>query len=195
MRKAFKIVLGVVLALPVIGCIAFKAAEVRYLKGFLPPAYGHVELEDKTTLVAGFGPGGHDAVLAFFHLSEEVASLMEVEGKFWLQDAESSVELQRSVQAGEWNSTPLNGEVYAWANAANCASEMSDWWLASHTGHSCPGIAAYLRGYGFLDKLSASKTKLVDEVLQAEGAFISRRRIGYLIVAPERNLVIFAHAG
>ena len=195
MRKAFKIVLGVIPALPVIGFIALKATEVRHLKSFLPPAYGHVELEHKTTLVAGFGPGGHDAVLAFFHLSEEVASLMTLEGKVWLQDAESSVELRRSVQAGEWNSTPLTGEVYTWANAANCAPEMSDWWVASHTGHSCPGIAAYLRGYGFLDKLSASKTKIVDEILHAEGAFISRRRVGYLIVAPERNLVIFAHAG
>lgn len=120
---------------------------------------------------------------------------MAIEGKDWLQDAESSVELRRSAQAGAWNSTPLTGEVYAWANAANCASGISDWWLVSHTGYACPGIAAYLRGYGFLEKFSVSKTKLVDEVLQAEDAFISRRRVGYLIVAPERNLVIFAHAG
>ena len=195
MRRAFKIVVGVVLALSVIGFIAFKATEVRHLKGFLPPAYGHVDLEDKTTLVAGFGPGGHDAVLAFFHLSEEVASLMAVEGKVWLQDAEKSVELRRSVQVGEWISTPLTGEVYPWASASNCAPDVSDWWVASHTGHSCPGIAAYLREYGFLDPLDVSKTVLVDEILQGEGAFISRRRVGYLIVAPERNLVIFAHAG
>lgn len=197
MRKVFKIVLAVVLAVPVpvIGFIAFKATDVRHLKGFLPPAFGHVDLEDKTTLVAGFGPGGHDAVLAFFRLSEEVASLIEFGGEVWLQDAEKSVELQRAVQADEWISTPLTGEVYAWVNAANCASEMSDWWGASHTGHSCPGISAYLRGYGFLDKLGVSMTELVDKILQGEGAFISRRRVGYLIVAPERNLVIFAHAG
>lgn len=195
MRKAFKIVLGVVLALPVIGFIAFKATEARHLKGFLPPAYGHVDLLEKTTLVAGFGPGGHDAVLAFFRPSEEIASLITVEGEVWLQDAEDSVELRRSVQADEWIPTPLTGEVYAWANAANCTSEMSDWWTASHTGHACPGISAYLGGYGFLYKLGVSKTELVDEILQGEGAFISRRRVGYLIVAPERNLVIFAHAG
>ncbi len=195
MRKAFKIVLGVVLALPVIGFIAFKVTEARYLKGFLPPAYGHVDLHDKTTLVAGFGPGGHDAVLASFRLSEEIASLIAIEGETWLQDAEESVELRRSTQAGEWIPTPLTGEFYAWANAANCASEMSDWWTASHTGHACPGISAYLRGNGFLDRLGVSKTKLVDEILQGEGAFISKRRVGYLIVAPERNLVIFAYAG
>ncbi|KJZ17474.1 hypothetical protein TW80_17040 [Loktanella sp. S4079] len=189
------IVLGVVFTLPIVGFIAFKATETRHLKGFLPPDYGHVDLAGKTTLVAGFGPGGHDAVLAFFRLSEDVASLVSLEGEAWLQEAENSVELPRSVQAGEWVSTPLTGEVYGWANVSNCASEVSDWWIASHTGHSCPGIAAYLRGYGFLDKLEVSKTNLVDDVLQGEGAFVSRRRVGYLIVAPDRNLVIFAHAG
>ncbi|MCI5100738.1 hypothetical protein [Phaeobacter italicus] len=195
MRKALKTVLGLVLTLLIIGFIAFKATEVRHLKGFLPPAYGHVDLEDKTTLTAGFGPGGYDAVLAFFRLSEDISSLVLLEGEAWLQDAEKSVELRRSVQVGEWISTPLAGEVYPWASASNCAPDLSDWWVASHTGHSCPGIAAYLRGYGFLDQLDVSKTVLVDEVLQGEGAFISRRRVGYLIVAPERNLVIFAHAG
>ncbi|MCY4181222.1 MAG: hypothetical protein OXD48_13295 [Litoreibacter sp.] len=195
MRKAFGIVLSVVLVLPVIGFVAFKATEIRYLKGFVPPAYGHVDLEDKTTLVAGFGPGGHDAVLAFFHLSEEVASLMAAEGVVWLHDAETSVELRRSTQADEWITTPLTGEVYSWAYAANCSSEIGDWWLVSHTDHTCPGISAFLRGYGFLDELSVSKTELVDEILQSEGSFISRRRVGYLIVAPERSLVIFAHAG
>lgn len=195
MRKALKIVLGLILTLPIISYIAFKAAEVRHLKGFLPPAYGQVNLEDKTTLIAGFGPGGHDAVLAFFHLSEEVASLVSLEGEVWLENAEDSVEFRRSVQVGEWIPTPLTGDVFAWTNASNCDSDVSDWWLASHTGHSCPGIAAYLRGYGFLDELDVSKTELVDKILRSEGAFISKRRVGYLIVAPDRNLVIFAHAG
>jgi len=74
--------------------------------------------------------------LAFFRLSEEVASLVSLEGEVWLQNAENSVELWRSVQVGEWISTPLTGEVYAWANASSCASDVSDWWVASHTGHS-----------------------------------------------------------
>lgn len=50
-------------------------------------------------------------------------------------------------------------------------------------------------GYGFVDKLDVCKTEFVDEILNSEGAFVSRRRVGYLIVAPERNLVVFAHAG
>lgn len=196
LRKALTICLGVLLALPIIGFFAFKVAEVQYLKSFLPPAYGQVVLEDRTTLTAGFGPGGHDAVLAFFRLSDEVAQLVSLEGEAWLQVAEKSLKLTRSVQVGEWVSTPLSGDLYSWAhNASSCAPEKSDWWLASHTGHSCPGIAAYLRGYGFLDKLDVSKTELVDQILNSEGAFVSRRRVGYLIVAPERNLAIFAHAG
>ncbi|MEP1328531.1 hypothetical protein, partial [Pseudophaeobacter sp.] len=70
--------------------------------------------------------------------------------------------------------------------------------LASKSGKKAStiiGAIQYLRGYGFFDKLDVSKTELVDEILRSEGAFISRRRVGYLIVAPERNLVIFAHAG
>lgn len=195
MRKALKISISTLLALPVIGLVAFKVSEASHLKGFIPPAFGHVVLEGKTSLVAGFGPGGHDAVLAFFKLSDEVASSISLGGSAWLQVAEESNELRRAAQLEDWKSTPLTGDHFAWADDANCSPNISDWWIASHTGHSCPGIAAYLRGYGFLDRLDVSKTELVDAILQSEGAFISRRRVGYLIVAPKRGLVIFAHAG
>lgn len=195
MRVTIKIVCGTILALPLIGFVAFKVSEHRYLKGFLPPAYGSVVLEDKTSLVAGFGPGGHDAVLAFFRLSDDVASVISHKGQTWLQEAENTIELRRSKQSGEWISTPLTGSQFAWADELNCEAEGSDWWTASHTGHLCPGIAAYLRGYGFLDKLDISKTAAVDAILRSKGAYISKRQLGYLIVAPEQRLVVFAHAG
>ena len=142
-------------------------------------------------MVAGIGPGGHDAVLAFFELPDEIAHAMLEGGKYWLQDAESSVENRRARQHGEWLTTPLDATSFAWTDTENCQSE----WNPPHAGHSCPGIAAYLEGYGFLRKLSLSKTEVVDEILFDEGSYISKRRVGYLIVSPENGLVVFAHAG
>ena len=195
MRTSVKIILGAILAVPMVAFVSFKITETGHLKGFLPPAYGTIVLEHKTSLVAGIGPGGHDAVLAFFRLSDDVAEKVAIGGLSWLQDAETSVQLRRSKISGEWLSTPLVKNTFAWANKSNCEPENSDWWTASHSGHSCPGIAVYLRGYGFLDKLEVSKTEAVDTILQGEMAYISKRRVGYLIVAPKRRLVIFAHAG
>lgn len=195
MRTAIKIILATILALPLAAFVAFKVMEVRYLKGFLPPDYGTIVLEHKTSLVVGFGPGGHDALLVFFRLSDGVADKIARGGLNWLQVAEKSVQLRRSKIAGEWVKTPLPDKTFAWTGKANCEAENSDWWTASHTDHSCPGIAAYLRGYGFLDKLDVSKTEAVDRILQSGTAYVSKRRVGYLIVAPEQGLVVFAHAG
>ncbi len=193
-RVIKRIFLGL-MALILVGIISWKVGERRYLIGFLPPAFGGVTLEGTTSFVAGFGPGGHDATLAFFRLPDEVASSILIEGIGWLQSAETSVEKSRAKQAEEWSATPLDGTAFAWANESNCQIELSDWWTASHTGHSCPGIAAYLRGYGFLDRLKVSKTEAVDQILFGGGAYISKRRVGYLIVAPEQGLVVFAYAG
>ena len=195
MRTAVKIIFSAILVVPFVAFISFKITEKRYLKGFLPPAYGTIVLEHETSLVAGIGPGGHDAVLAFFRLSDDVADKIAIGGSSWLQEAETSVQLRRSKISGEWLSTPLTNKTFAWADESNCEPENSDWWTASHSGHSCPGIAAYLRGFGFLDKLEVSKTETVDTILQGEMAYISKRQVGYLIVAPERRLVVFAHAG
>lgn len=195
MRITIKIILGTILVLLLAAFGAFKINEVRHLKGFLPPDYGTIVLEDETSLVAGFGPGGHDAVLAFFRLSDDVADKIAIGGSNWLQEAEKSVQLRRSKIAGKWLNTPLTSKTFAWTDKANCEPGNSDWWTASHTGHSCPGVAAYLRGHGFLEKLEVSKTEAVNAILQGETAYISKRRVGYLIVAPERRLVVFAHAG
>lgn len=38
-------------------------------------------------------------------------------------------------------------------------------------------------------------TELMDEILFSSGGYVSKRRVGYLIISPERGLVIFAQAG
>lgn len=186
-----RVVFSGLAALMLIGFVSFKFAERVHLKGFLPPAFGNVSVLSTTSFVAGFGPGGHDAVLAFFKLPSDVASILTKEGIDWLQSAESSVMQRRARQEGDWIPTPLNGSSFEWTNAKNCQSE----WNPPHAGHSCPGIAAYLEGYGFLGRLSTSQTEVVDEILFSEGSYISKRRLGYLIVSPQRRLVVFAHAG
>ncbi len=186
-----KVFFGGLVTLALMGFVSLKIAERRHLKGFLPPAFGNVTVLGTTRLVAGLGPGGHDAVLAFFELPDDVASIMMREGVGWLQSAETSAKYGRARQEGEWISTPLNSTSFAWTNAKNCQSE----WNPPHAGHVCPGIAAYLEGYGFLGKLAVSKTEVVDEILFTEGSYISKRRVGYLIISPQKRLVVFAHAG
>ena len=192
-------VTALILTLPIVLVITiseiWNALESRYYEGFLPPAYGNASLLRQSSFSAGFGPGGYDAVLAFFSLSNDVALSVVDEGANWLERAETSVDLRRAKQATPWANTPIDQAVFTWASPQSCMADYGHWQTDVRDGHSCPGVASYFGGYGFNGELTISDTEAVNDVLFSEGAFILKRRVGYLIVAPQRQLVIFMHAG
>ena len=196
MNRALKVIslviFGLFLAAFTFSNIASRIAERQYLEGLVPPAYGSVKLQSTTSLVTGVGPGDFDAQLAFFTLPSDTASLISKGEVSWLEQADLPARGRRSARDGEWFPTPLAKTSFAWMDEENCTSGER---MVPYAGHSCPGIAAYLSGYGFLDKLAVSKSRIVDEILLGEGSYISQRQAGFLIVSPERRLVLFAHAG
>lgn len=169
--------------------LLWRMSENRRLADLLPSVYGEVTVRFKSSAAFGPGPGGYDVILVVYSLTEDIAAAMAEGGAEWLEQADYSANRPESQRLGSWLPTPIDGRYVDWADSRECATPSTD------GRHACPGVAAYLGGYDFLEEIPVRMTQEIDSYLFRPGSYISKRRLGYLIVSPKAQTAIFVHAG
>lgn len=166
----------------------WKIFEYRFYLSQLPKELGVWHITHLTTATYGFGPGGESRGFVLFALPQSTADEILELGTGWF---EQLAPFDRSFDRLEWATTPFSPEEVHWTTQKGC--DLSDWWTEAGAGHVCPGIAAFVRGFGFLYDLDPDVTAFVDQSVFSEGAYVLEGRSRLILVDPKRRYVVYAY--
>lgn len=129
----------------------------------------------------GFGPGGNEAGIRFYPLSEDVSRKVRVDGvKFLSQqppNIEENSQAQR-VQYKNWGETPIRGKHWE-----------------TNPENGLLNVIEYICVYGFCIDIPSDHLKQVNEIISRPGSFYTYSHNGIIVVCPERKLVLYFYNG
>ena len=172
------------LAVSIMVCvIGWETLQYSWYQSLLPAGIEAPLVEYKRFRNYGFGPGGDEAGLIVYRMSERSARLLERDGiDHLLRAAEAEPGRSRRTY-WEWRATPV----------------VLDRRWTSHGEHSCgrePSIGSVVDYADFRCGLRPSVVDRIDRIVFASGAYYaSGRGSSMIIVAPRERLVVLAYNG
>lgn len=175
---AFLLLIGVLVCAPV---AAYKVYEKRFNLNHVPDALGVHSISYELQESWGFGPGGNEAGILVYPLSEEVSRQVEQGGVKFLQTMppNQNQEDRRWQGAYEtWLETPV-------ANP--------QWKLNAKTGRL--DVMDYICVYGFCIDVAPDVVKEANEIVNSAGSYYAQGRIGIIVVSPTKKKILYFYNG
>jgi len=129
----------------------------------------------------GFGPGGNEAGIRFYPLSDEVSSRIRRGGISYLQQLPPNKNQSSRDWRGryeQWSETPIQGD---------------HWKINENTG--LLSVIDYICAYGFCIDIPPERLRQANEIVSKPGSFYARGRIGIIVVSPKQKLVLYFYNG
>lgn len=129
----------------------------------------------------GFGPGGNEAGIRLYPLSEEVSSRIGRSGISFLQQLPPNQDQPSRDWRGryeQWSETPIQGP---------------HWRINENTG--LLNVIDYICAYGFCIDIPPDRLRQANEIVSRPGSFYARGRIGTIVVSPKHKLVLYFYNG
>jgi hypothetical protein len=129
----------------------------------------------------GFGPGGNEAGIRFYPLSDEVAFRIGRGGINYLQQLPPNKDQPSRDWRGryeQWSETPIQGD---------------HWKIDENTG--LLNVTDYICAYGFCIDIPTDRLRQANEIVSKPGSFYARGRIGTIVVSPKEKLVLYFYNG
>lgn len=129
----------------------------------------------------GFGPGGNEAGILFYPLSDEVSSRIGSGGVNYLQQLPPNKDQPSRDWRGryeQWSETPIQGD---------------HWKTNESTG--LLNVIDYICAYGFCIDIPPDRLRQANEIVSRPGSFYARGRIGTIVVSPKQKLVLYFYNG
>lgn len=174
----FLLLLVVLLAAPV---ATWKHYEQAFALQAVPDA-----LQVRSIIYAneeswGFGPGGNEAGIRFYPLSEDVSSRIQSGGVSYLDHLPPNEDQASRSWRGsytQWSETPIRGD---------------HWRPDANTG--LLNVVDYICAYGFCIDIPPDRLRQANEIVSKPGSFYARGRIGTIVVSPKQKLVLYFYNG
>ena len=129
----------------------------------------------------GFGPGGNEAGIRVYPLSDEVSSRIGRGGINYLQQLPPNKDQPSRDWRGryeQWSETPIQGD---------------HWKINEKTG--LLNVIDYICAYGFCIDIPPDRLRQANEIVSKPGSFYARGRIGTIVVSPKQKLVLYFYNG
>ncbi len=180
-KLRFKKFLLLVASLVLVPTAMWKLYERKVILKTLPDA-----LEVKTILYQneeswGFGPGGNEAGIRFYPLSENVSQKVREGGIKYFEQLPPNKDQQSRGWRGhyeQWDETPIRGD---------------HWKINPGTG--LLNVTDYICAYGFCIDIPSDRLRQANEIVSKPGSFYARGRIGVIVVSPAQKLVLYFYNG
>lgn len=185
--REVRVALGILVLIGILGALAFKLVEYRTRLGYLPDGFGAWRIVYAEGQVYGFGPGGNETGLVVYRMPPAMEAALAERGISWLNDLSARGDRGWRRGFSTWRTTPTGPET-SWSDPALCRP-------GSAPRGSCPGIAVFLNRYGDGLTLRPEVEEMVNRALFAPGAYWSAGRGGLVVVIPDQDRIVFAHAG
>ena len=140
----------------------------------------------------GFGPGGNEAGVIVYALSEEVATEIARTGLDFFKQFPPQSTYDRHWQGKyrEWQETPLISDP-DWHDDWDDELEATDTVLAA----PLPKLENYLYRYGFGIEVNPDIEQEINSAISTSGSYFAYGRLGMLLVMPEAQKIVYVHSG
>ena len=161
---------------------AFKLYDRRFALEVVPDALKVDSIAYRKEESWGFGPGGNEAGIRVYPLSEELAGTIEQRGlDFFLNLAPNEDQSSRDWRGlyEDWAETPVKSD--------------QRWKADAQTGHL--DVYDFICAYGFCIDIKAAVVDEANSIVNRRGSYYAYGRIGLIVVSPEKRLVIYLYNG
>jgi hypothetical protein len=152
---------------------AFKIYERNFMLSAVPDALHVNSISYSKEEAWGFGPGGNEAGIRVYPLSEDVADEISKRGIAFFNNMPPNKNQQNRGWSGryeKWQQTPIDANNH-WS------------------------IYNYICAYGFCITIDDAVVKQATEIVNSEGSYYAYGRIGLIVVSPSKKLVIYMYNG
>ena len=180
-KLAFKHFLVLVASLLLIPVVIWKLHEREFILQAVPDALEVRTVSYRNEESWGFGPGGNEAGIRFYPLSEDISRKVGENGLRYFTQLPPNQDQQSRSWRGyyeQWSETPIRGD---------------HWKINPDTG--LLNVTDYICAYGFCIDIPSERMKQANEIVSKPGSFYARGRIGIIVVSPEQRLVLYFYNG
>lgn len=162
--------------------LLFKTAERRHRLSFVPYALNVTSITYSNEEAWGFGPGGNEAGIITYPLSEEISNEIAGKGLGFFRTTPSDRTPQSASWRGRyinWRQTPILVDKYWKPRKESLKLDIYD----------------YICMYGFCIDIDPDIVKKANAVVNSPGSYYAYGRIGLIIVSPKIRQVIYMYNG
>lgn len=161
--------------------VIWKSYERQLILEAVPQALGVRTVSYRLEESWGFGPGGNEAGIRFYPLSEDIARAVGKGGVKYLDQLPPNSDQESRDwrgQYGRWNETPIRGD---------------HWQINTNTG--LLNVIDYICTYGFCIDIPQERLKQANEIVSKPGNFYAYSRNGIIVVSPDQRLILYFYNG
>jgi hypothetical protein len=174
--------LPLMFALVAIPYFAFKNYEQEFLFSIVPDALKVKSISYREEESWGFGPGGNEAGIRIYPLSEQIASEISQRGIEFFNNLPPN----QDQQSRDWR-----GRYENWSETPIRANERWKWNLNT----AKLDIYDYIGTYGFSIDIKPEVVAQANEIVNSAGSYYAYGRIGLIVVCPGKKLVLYLYNG
>lgn len=177
-RGWFVLLVSFLIASPV---VAFKIYERDFKLSVVPDALQVNSITYSEEESWGFGPGGNEAGIRVYPLSEEIANQITKRGIEFFNNLPANKNQQNRRWRGRyslWNQTPVKEDKY-WKKKSEIGLDIYD----------------YICRYGFCIEIDDEVVRQATEIINSKGNYYAYGRIGLIVVSPAKKLVLYMYNG
>ncbi|HET7268176.1 MAG TPA: hypothetical protein VFJ15_08710, partial [Oleiagrimonas sp.] len=182
-RRHFVLVTCSVLAvLAVLPLLAIRDVARQGALRVVPPALHVDTVAYQKEESWGFGPGGNEAGIRVFPLSDTMARRISAQGMAFFNELPlKKFRFSRDPRSvySDWRKTPIQADAH--------------WRPQEKTGKY--DIYDYICKYGLCIDIDAAEVQRVTRIVNAEGSYYAYGRIGLIVVSPREKLVVYMYNG
>lgn len=175
---AFLLIIGFLVAAPV---AAYKNFERRFYLSHVPDALAVSTITYELQESWGFGPGGNEAGILVYPLSDQLSRQVEQGGVKFLQNMPRN----QNQETRGWQG---NYETWLETPAAN-----PQWKPDAKTGRL--NVMDYICVYGFCIDVAPEVVAEANEIVNSAGSYYAQGRIGIIVVSPKKKKVLYFYNG
>lgn len=182
-RRTFWIVAASVTTITLIALkICFHNYEKSFMLSFVPDALHAQSVSYSKEESWGFGPGGNEAGIRTYPLSDSVARDIAKRGMDFFRNMPPNKDQQERRWRGDYGN---------WADTPVASGE--HWQPRQGSGRL--HIYDYICRYGFCIDIDPDIVSMANSIVNSAGSYYAYGRIGLIVVSPEHKLVVYMYNG
>ena len=161
---------------------AFKVYERNFMLSVVPDALYVNSISYSEEESWGFGPGGNEAGIRIYPLSEQIANEISQRGIEFFNNLPPNQNQQDRKWRGRyetWSQTPISAHKYWKPKGETKSLDIYD----------------YICAYGYCISINPTVVKEANKIVNSEGSYYAYGRIGLIVVSPSKRLVLYMYNG
>ena len=161
--------------------VALKIYERNFKLSVVPDALQVNSIAYSKEKSWGFGPGGNEAGIRVYPLSEKISNQIKKLGIEYFETLPANENQKNRRWRGiydSWSETPVKEEQY---------------WKYDEGGRL--DVYDYICRYGFCINIDEDVLRQATDIINSEGSYYAYGRIGLIVISPRENIVLYVYNG